>query len=506
MDVRHINFLENKPNVAGKGPTWLFDPDYLTDSMNYHLVRSENQANMHAGQQEANHNAGTEGIIDAGEDKFAQDCFVLPIWSSYSSTITPDLKTDEKREDRLVTCDLPFRKKVLAQSGFIEIRRMRDELLSEIKQAIQNGCEKCLPLWPKTDDGDCCTPILRLRKLSVKDEGSQCVDVHLYRSMISSLMYSTASRPDNMFAVSKGQTQTGSLVSRVPIWTGILLRCDYVAQYLDRNPQQVNPVYHSKTKHIAIRHHFIRDAYEKKLIQVLKIHTDDNVADLLIHAHLIESLIRVSDGTKALLLPTLFTLRLDKVSTDSAKLVPLGKVCTAIETLKKNTAKALISLLTMITLSTTMAILDSCPKHNMVAYLEKSEGNAEFHKIIDFLMRSFIHHALTISPVVSTTFVEQFWTSAKSKILNNVRHITAKVAGKSVSISEASIRSELLFNDASYETDVTQKHKKQSQIRQNRAREQKEMKRKKSGSKSQQKVNPDKAKVNPVKLNQENVT
>ncbi|GKA18132.1 hypothetical protein Tco_0697969 [Tanacetum coccineum] len=28
-----------------------------------------------------------------------------------------------------------------------------------------------------------------------------------------------------------------------------------------------NPVYHSKTKHIAIRHHFIRDAYEKKLMQ-----------------------------------------------------------------------------------------------------------------------------------------------------------------------------------------------------------------------------------------------
>ncbi|GJV65285.1 ribonuclease H-like domain-containing protein [Tanacetum coccineum] len=45
-----------------------------------------------------------------------------------------------------------------------------------------------------------------------------------------------------------------------------------------------NPVYHSKTKHIAIRHHFIRDAYKKKLIQVLKIHTDDNVADLLTKA------------------------------------------------------------------------------------------------------------------------------------------------------------------------------------------------------------------------------
>ncbi|GJT72294.1 hypothetical protein Tco_1031580 [Tanacetum coccineum] len=95
-----------------------------------------------------------------------------------------------------------------------------------------------------------------------------------------------------------------------------------------------------------------------------------------------------------------------------------------------------------------MAVLDSCPKHNMVAYLEKSEGNAEFHEIIDFLTRSSIHHALTVSPVVSTTFVEQFWTSAKSKIINNVRHITAKVAGKPVSISEASIRSDLLFDDA----------------------------------------------------------
>ncbi|GJS39457.1 putative ribonuclease H-like domain-containing protein [Tanacetum coccineum] len=146
-----------------------------------------------------------------------------------------------------------------------------------------------------------------------------------------------------------------------------------------------NPVYHSKTKHIAIRHHFIRDAYEKKLIQVLKIHTDDNVADLLTKAFDVsrgliefrELLSRVTNGTETLLIPTLFILCLDKVSTDSENLVPLGKVCTALES--------------------KMAVLDSCPKHNMVAYLEKSEGNAEFHEIIDFLKRSYIHHALTVS-------------------------------------------------------------------------------------------------------------
>ncbi|GKC93684.1 hypothetical protein Tco_1159126 [Tanacetum coccineum] len=45
-----------------------------------------------------------------------------------------------------------------------------------------------------------------------------------------------------------------------------------------------NPVFHSKTKHIEIRHHFIKDSYEKRLIQVLKIHTDHNVADLLTKA------------------------------------------------------------------------------------------------------------------------------------------------------------------------------------------------------------------------------
>ncbi|GKA47109.1 hypothetical protein Tco_0739992, partial [Tanacetum coccineum] len=53
---------------------------------------------------------------------------------------------------------------------------------------------------------------------------------------------------------------------------------EYVAA---ANCYRQNPVYHSKTKHIEIRHHFIRDCYEKKLIRVEKIHTNLNVADLL---------------------------------------------------------------------------------------------------------------------------------------------------------------------------------------------------------------------------------
>ncbi|GJX23972.1 putative ribonuclease H-like domain-containing protein [Tanacetum coccineum] len=147
----HITFLENKPNVAGKGPTWLFDLDYLSDSMNYHPVRSENQANLHAGQQEANQNAGTEDIIDAGdseqEDESAQDCFVLPIWPSYSSTITPDLKTDDKREgpreEEQVFLDELERLKRQEKEANEEAEALRKEFAQETENlVIQEGAAK----------------------------------------------------------------------------------------------------------------------------------------------------------------------------------------------------------------------------------------------------------------------------------------------------------------------------------------------------------------------------
>ncbi|KAI3802077.1 hypothetical protein L1987_30202 [Smallanthus sonchifolius] len=45
-----------------------------------------------------------------------------------------------------------------------------------------------------------------------------------------------------------------------------------------------NPVKHSKTKHIEIRYHFIRDCAQKRLIELVKVHTDDNFADLFTKA------------------------------------------------------------------------------------------------------------------------------------------------------------------------------------------------------------------------------
>ncbi|GJX67212.1 hypothetical protein Tco_0302939 [Tanacetum coccineum] len=148
---------------------------------------------------------------------------------------------------------------------------------------------------------------------------------------------------------------------------------DLALNQLLMNPK-VNPVFHSKTKHIEIRHHFIRDAYEKKLIQVALV-----------------------KGRQDDLLYSLYGMLCAQKNLDNEKM--MGK------------------------------------------YLSSM-------RFMDFLTRSSIYYALTLSLVVSTTFVEQFWMSAKSKTINNVRYITATVAGKPVTISEASIRSDLLFDDA----------------------------------------------------------
>ncbi|GKG35566.1 hypothetical protein Tco_0440720, partial [Tanacetum coccineum] len=42
---------------------------------------------------------------------------------------------------------------------------------------------------------------METQKLLLKDKDGEEVDVHMYRSMIGSLMYLTSSRPDIMFAV-----------------------------------------------------------------------------------------------------------------------------------------------------------------------------------------------------------------------------------------------------------------------------------------------------------------
>ncbi|GKF70505.1 hypothetical protein Tco_0203562, partial [Tanacetum coccineum] len=70
----HVNFLEDKPNVQGIGHRWMFDLDYLTDSMNYIPVSWQNQANP----------AGSKEVIDI--DVQSEEAEEIMVVSSTSLT------------------------------------------------------------------------------------------------------------------------------------------------------------------------------------------------------------------------------------------------------------------------------------------------------------------------------------------------------------------------------------------------------------------------------------
>ena len=42
-----------------------------------------------------------------------------------------------------------------------------------------------------------------------------------------------------------------------------------------------NPVFHAKTKHIDVKYYFIQDMLEDKFMKPVKVHIDDNIADLM---------------------------------------------------------------------------------------------------------------------------------------------------------------------------------------------------------------------------------
>ncbi|GJS99401.1 hypothetical protein Tco_0820571 [Tanacetum coccineum] len=128
----------------------------------------------------------------------------------------------------------------------------------------------------------------------------------------------------------------------------------------------------------------VKICYEKRLIEVIKIHTDSNVADLL---------------TKGFDVTRFNFLVIDFSNGDVFHSVDLGS-------------------------------------------RESLEGDMDGTE--EFLLSNLFDFWLT---KVSTDRLK-FWMTAKSRTINNISYIDATVAGKPVTISEASIRSDLLFDDA----------------------------------------------------------
>ncbi|GJT44732.1 putative ribonuclease H-like domain-containing protein [Tanacetum coccineum] len=68
-------------------------------------------------------------------------------------------------------------------------------------------------------------------------------------------------------------------------------------------------------------------------------------------------------------------------------------------------------------------------------------------ELVDFLTASSVYYALTVSPTIYASYIEQFWNTAHSQTVNDVKQIHATIDGKTVVISESSVRSDLYFND-----------------------------------------------------------
>nr|GFC96138.1 hypothetical protein [Tanacetum cinerariifolium] len=85
--------------------------------------------------------------------------------------------------------------------------------------------------------------------------------------------------------------------------------------------------------------------------------------------------------------------------------------------------------------------------HNLVSFLSKPTESEGFEQIIDFLNANPIKYALTLNPTICTSCIEQFWATATVKNINADAHIHAKVDGKKVIISEATIKRDLKFQD-----------------------------------------------------------
>nr|GFD48533.1 retrovirus-related Pol polyprotein from transposon TNT 1-94 [Tanacetum cinerariifolium] len=95
QETLHVNFLENKPNVAGSDPIWLFDIDTLTKTMNYQPVTACNQSNPSAGFQD-------KFDAEKAEEESDQQYMLFPVWSSGSTSpqkTDRDVAFDEKESE-----------------------------------------------------------------------------------------------------------------------------------------------------------------------------------------------------------------------------------------------------------------------------------------------------------------------------------------------------------------------------------------------------------------------
>nr|GEY42527.1 hypothetical protein [Tanacetum cinerariifolium] len=127
QETLHVNFLENKPNIAGSGPTWLFDIDSLTRTMNYQPVTAGNQPNPSVGFQDK------FDVEKAGEE-VDQQYMLFPVWSSSSTNpqnYDGDVAFDGKEHD--FDAKKPEFEVIISPSSSAQSRKQDDKTKKDAK-------------------------------------------------------------------------------------------------------------------------------------------------------------------------------------------------------------------------------------------------------------------------------------------------------------------------------------------------------------------------------------
>ncbi|GJX07430.1 hypothetical protein Tco_0195362 [Tanacetum coccineum] len=126
-----------------------------------------------------------------------------------------------------------------------------------------------------------------------EDKGGKLIDPTRFRGMVGSLMYLSASRPD--IDVMTHEAEYNRPIRNAVLkssWIRSQLR-DYdlafnkIPMYCDNQSAIAlccNSVQHSRSKHIDIRHHFIKEQVERKVVELYFVETKYQLADIFTKA------------------------------------------------------------------------------------------------------------------------------------------------------------------------------------------------------------------------------
>ncbi|GJR00361.1 hypothetical protein Tco_0523345 [Tanacetum coccineum] len=95
-----------------------------------------------------------------------------------------------------------------------------------------------------------------------------------------------------------------------------------------------------------------------------------------------------------------------------------------------------------------MAALKYRDEHNKVGFLEKPNGSADYHQVLDFLQGSHIRYAITHDPIIYDSLVKQFWSTASLRASEEgPPAILATIDRTPYTITESLVRSQLQLDD-----------------------------------------------------------